>query len=352
MKNIRYLLILLICLILPLTSEAQTVSNAAFEQVNDKVKITYQLDKSSSIRVYMSEDGGRTFNGPLTNVTGDVGSNVTPGSKIIWWNPLSEYEQIVGSNICFKVTAGAENSKTAGAENRKFSVGGVLFTMVYVEGGTFTMGATTEQTTEADSDERPTHKVTLSDYYIGETEVTQALWHAVMGTNPSYFTGDNNPVEKVSYTDCIEFIDKLNEMFSGRLNGMKFALPTEAQWEFAARGGNKSRGYKYSGSSFIGDVAWYDNNSDSKTHPVAQKRPNELGLYDMSGNVWEWCRDWYGGYSSSSQTNPIGPTNGSVRVRRGGSWRRDARDCRVSDRRSLNPSLSSYYLGFRLALVP
>ena len=214
------------------------------------------------------------------------------------------------------------------------------------------MGATTEQTTEADSDERPTHKVTLSDYYIGETEVTQALLHAVMGTNPSYFTGDNNPVEKVSYTDCIEFIDKLNEMFSGRLNGMKFALPTEAQWEFAARGGNKSRGYKYSGSNYIGDVAWYDNNSDSKTHPVAQKRPNELGLYDMSGNVWEWCRDWYGGYSSSSQTNPIGPTNGSYRVFRGGSWSFNARYCRVSIRYCLNPSNRLLNLGFRLALVP
>ena len=343
MKNIRYLLILLICLILPLTSEAQTVSNAAFEQVNDKVKITYQLDKSSAIRVYMSEDGGRTFKGPLTNVTGDVGSNVTPGSKIIWWNPLSEYEQIVGSNICFKVTAGAEN--------RKFSVGGVLFTMVYVEGGTFTMGATIEQT-EYDSDESPTHKVTLSDYYIGETEVTQALWYAVMGTNPSYFTGDNNPVEKVSYTDCIEFIDKLNEMFSGRLNGMKFALPTEAQWEFAARGGNKSRGYKYSGSNYIGDVAWYDNNSGDKTHPVAQKKPNELGLYDMSGNVWEWCRDWSGSYSSSSQTNPIGPTNGSDRVNRGGSWYNYARLCRVSFRFYYFPSYRFNYLGFRLALVP
>ena len=224
--------------------------------------------------------------------------------------------------------------------------------MVYVEGGTFTMGATTEQTTKADSDERPTHKVTLSDYYIGETEVTQALWSAVMGTNPSYFTGNNNPVEKVSYTDCIEFIDKLNEMFSGRLNGMKFALPTEAQWEFAARGGNKSRGYKYSGSNYIGDVAWYDNNSDSKTHPVAQKRPNELGLYDMSGNVWEWCRDWYGGYSSSSQTNPIGPTNGSSRVNRGGGWRNDARYCRVSYRLNYDPSYGSFNLGFRLALVP
>ena len=224
--------------------------------------------------------------------------------------------------------------------------------MVYVEGGTFTMGATTEQTTEADSDERPTHKVTLSDYYIGETEVTQALWHAVMGTNPSYFTGDNNPVEKVSYTDCIEFINKLNELFSGKLNGMKFALPTEAQWEFAARGGNKSRGYKYSGSNYIGDVAWYDNNSDSKTHPVAQKRPNELGLYDMSGNVWEWCRDWYGGYSSSSQTNPIGPTNGSCRVIRGGSWDGSARYCRVSSRNYPYPSCRRYNLGFRLALVP
>ena len=130
---------------------------------------------------------------------------------------------------------------------------------------------------------------------------------------------------------------------------MKFALPTETQWEFAARGGNKSRGYKYSGSNYIGDVAWYDNNS--KTHPVAQKQPTELGLYDMSGNVWEWCRDWYGGYSSSSQTNPIGPTNGSLRVYRGGSWSYSARHCLVSDR-SGYPSAGSIYLGFRLALVP
>ncbi|MGM9795318.1 MAG: formylglycine-generating enzyme family protein [Candidatus Aphodosoma sp.] len=344
MKNIKYLLISLISLFGSLTVVAQTVSNAAFEQVDNRVKITYQLDKSSAIRVYMSEDGGRTFKGPLQKVTGDVGSNVTPGSKVIWWNPLSEYEQIVGSNICFKVMAGAEN--------RKFSVGDVQFTMVYVEGGTFTMGATTEHTTEADSDERPTHKVTLSDYYIGETEVTQALWNAVMGTNPSYFAGNNNPVEQVSYTDCIEFINKLNEMFSGQLNGMKFALPTEAQWEFAARGGNKSRGYKYSGSSFIGDVAWDGNNSDSKTHPVAQKKPNELGLYDMSGNVWEWCRDWYGSYSSSPQINPMGPTSGSYRVFRGGSWYFNASSCRVSYRGSGYPSYRYNYLGFRLALFP
>ena len=224
--------------------------------------------------------------------------------------------------------------------------------MVYVEGGTFTMGATTEQTTEAYSEESPTHKVTLSDYYIGETEVTQALWYAVMGTNPSYFTGDNKPVENVSYTDCIEFIDKLNEMFSGRLNGMKFALPTEAQWEFAARGGNKSRGYKYSGSNYIGDVAWYEDNSGYKTHPVAQKQPNELGLYDMSGNVGEYCRDWYGSYSFSTQINPMGPTSGSNRVYRGGCWNFIARYCRVSNRSYDSPSIRHYNLGFRLALVP
>ena len=224
--------------------------------------------------------------------------------------------------------------------------------MVYVEGGTFTMGATTEQNTEDYSNESPTHKVTLSDYYIGETEVTQALWYAVMGTNPSDLTGDSNPVKNVSYTDCIEFINKLNEMFSGRLNGMKFALPTEAQWEFAARGGNKSRGYKYSGSNYIGDVAWYGANSGYKTHPVAQKQPNELGLYDMSGNVFECCRDWYGSYSFSTQINPMGPTSGSGRVLRGGSCYSYARYCRVSYRGDSYPSSRISGLGFRLALVP
>ncbi len=175
---------------------------------------------------------------------------------------------------------------------------------------------------------------------IGETEVTQGLWKAVMGSNPSYFKGDNLPVEDVSWDDCQEFINKLNE-----LTGKTFRLPTEAEWEFAARGGNKSNHTQYAGSSNSGSVAWYGD----KTHDVAQKTPNELGLYDMSGNVMEWCQDWYGGYSSSAQTNPQGPSSGSYRVLRGGSWFNIARDCRVSGRYSYYPSDRYSYFGLRLA---
>lgn len=217
--------------------------------------------------------------------------------------------------------------------------------MVRVEGGTFTMGATAEQGSDADSDENPAHQVTLSSFHIGKYEVTQGEWKAVMGTNPSYIKGDNLPVENVSWDDCQEFIRKLNEM-----TGKNFRLPTEAEWEYAARGGNKSNGTKYAGGSDIGSVAWYDGNSGETTHPVGQKRANELGLYDMTGNVWEWCQDWYGSYSSSSQTNPTGSATGSYRVGRGGSWGINARFCRVSFRGRYSPDIRYGNLGLRLAL--
>ena len=217
--------------------------------------------------------------------------------------------------------------------------------MVYVEGGTFTMGATSEQGGDAYDWEKPAHSVTLSSYYMGETEVTQALWEAVMGSNPSEFKGSNRPVECVSWNDCQEFIRKLNAK-----TGKSFRLPSEAEWEYAARGGNRSQGYKYSGSDNIYDVAWYSDNSGYTTHPVASKRPNELGLYDMSGNVWEWCSDWYGTYSSSAQSNPTGPSSGSGRVRRGGSWNSSARRCRVSDRNGSSAASRVDYPGLRLAL--
>ncbi len=233
-----------------------------------------------------------------------------------------------------------------GGGNETYTVNGVSFKMVGVEGGTFTMGATEEQGSDAYSNEKTTHEVTLSSFSIGETEVTQALWQAVMGNNPSYLTGDLNcPVEMVSWNDCQTFITKLNEM-----TGKNFRLPTEAEWEYAARGGNLSQGYKYAGSNTIGDVAWYDGNSGSTTHPVGTKAPNELGLYDMSGNVYEWCQDWYGGYSSSPSTNPTGPTSGSDRVCRGGGWSIEARHCRVSFRINYRPSVADCYLGLRLAL--
>ncbi len=217
--------------------------------------------------------------------------------------------------------------------------------MVYVSGGTFIMGGTSEQGSDAYDDEKPTHNVTLSSYYICKYEVTQALWRAVMGSNPSNFKGDNLPVECVSWNDCQTFINRLNS-YTGR----NFRLPTEAEWEFAARGGNYSRHYKYSGSNYIGDVAWYGDNSGNRTHPVGTKQPNELGLYDMSGNVYEWCSDWYGSYSSYSQSNPTGPNSGSDRVDRGGSWGGSARYCRSSYRGNLTPGYRFSNLGLRLVL--
>ena len=225
-------------------------------------------------------------------------------------------------------------------ENKKFTVNGVSFEMIFVEGGTFQMGSN-----DGDDDEKPVHSVTLSDYYIGQTEVTQELWQAVMGSNPAIFEkGPTLPVYYVSWNDCQEFISKLN-----RLTGGRFRLPTEAEWEYAARGGNKSRGYKYSGSDNLGSVAWYKDNSGDEVHPVGSKSPNELGLYDMSGNVYEWCSDWYGSYPSSPQTNPTGASSGSDRVYRGGNRGSDAAHCRVADRNNDGPTVSYSFLSLRLA---
>ena len=241
------------------------------------------------------------------------------------------------------------------------TVNGVTFNMIKVEGGTFTMGATSEHKSSR-IDEKPTHQVTLSSYYIGETEVTQALWKAVMGNNPSKFKGDDLPVETVYWNDCQTFIRKLNSLTS-----RKFRLPTEAEWEFAARGGNKSRRTQYSGSKKIDDVAWYWKNSgdkylsgdwnwdkiktnNSKTHPVKSKKANELGIYDMSGNVWEWCQDWYGSYSRYAQRNPTGPSSGSSRVYRGGAWDEIASCVRSACREKISPDYRYHGLGLRLAI--
>ena len=241
---------------------------------------------------------------------------------------------------------------------------GISIEMVKVEAGTFMMGATSEMKEPYDN-EKPVHQVTLTnDYYMGKYEVTQALWQAVMGNNPSHFKGDSLsvktgrlwqalmdkcyveilPVEMVSWNDCQEFISKLNS-----LTGRKFRLPTEAEWEYAARGGQKSRGNQYSGSSKVYDVAWYNTN---KIHPVGTKQANELGICDMSGNVSEWVQDWFGSYGSSSQTNPIGASNGTQRVYRGGSRYDIARNCRLSCRfgGSQNNCYRSDILGLRLAL--
>lgn len=242
--------------------------------------------------------------------------------------------------------------------NKTITVNGVTFKMIKVEAGTFTMGATSEQTGAA-RDESPAHQVTLTkDYYMGETEVTQALWYAVMGQKPTadgvqwsseHGLGDNYPAYSISWNDCQEFITKLNQ-----LTGLTFRLPTEAEWEYAARGGNKATTQTlYSGSNTIGDVAWYGGNSSSSTQIVAGKKANVLGLYDMSGNLYEWCNDWYDwydSYSSSPQTDPTGPSGGSNRVLRGGSWYLNATYCRVAYRNGSSVTNRNSYYGMRLAL--
>ncbi len=217
--------------------------------------------------------------------------------------------------------------------------------MVKVEAGSFNMGATPEME-NPNEDEKPVHRVTLTNnYYIGKYEVTQALWQAVTDNNPSNFKGDDLPVENVSWNDCQYFVSKLNAM-----TGKHFRLPTEAEWEYAARGGKKSRGYQYSGSNTLGDVAWYGDNSGSKTHAVGTKQPNELGIYDMTGNVWEWCQDWHGSYGNSPRTNPMGAVNGSNRVYRGGGWFCSAKFCHSSFRFNNSPAFRSCIQGLRLAL--
>ena len=223
-------------------------------------------------------------------------------------------------------------------ENKLFGVNGVTFTMIAVQGGTYTMGAA-DNDPEAYECEKPAHKETVSDFMIGETPVTQDLWQAVMGSNPSNFKGNmQRPVEQVSWNDCQTFIRKLNQ-----LTGQNFRLPSEAEWEYAARGGNRSKGYKYAGSNDVDAVAWYDDNSGSTTHKVKTKQPNELGIYDMSGNVWEWCQDnWCDDYNS--------PRDSGGRVLRGGSWRYDAGDVRVSYRSISAPGFRHFSYGLRLAL--
>jgi sulfatase modifying factor 1 len=241
-------------------------------------------------------------------------------------------------------------------EERKEDKG--LVDMVYVEAGTFKRGSN-----NGDSDEKPVHMVTIAkDFWIGKYEVTQAEWKDVMGNNPSYSKGDNLPVEQVSWYDAVEFCNRLSDRegltrcYSGSgdnlrcdFNANGYRLPTEAEWEFAARGGNKSRDYKYSGSNNADEVAWYLENSGRKTHPAAQKKSNELGLYDMSGNVWEYCWDWYRSYGSSQQTDSYGPSYSEYRVLRGGSWHYFVRSLRVANRHWRGSVSRPYDYGFRLA---
>lgn len=226
-----------------------------------------------------------------------------------------------------------------------FYANGVSFIMCYIKGGSFLMGATPEQGSDAFDDERPVHQVTLNNYYIGKNEVTQELWQAVMGNNPSKFKGNRKPVENISWSDCQDFVTKLSA-----ITGKKFRLPTEAEWEFAARGGIKNHGYKYSGNNAPDNFVWYGSNTYGSTHDVGTKKPNDLGIYDMSGNVAEWCYDGYGEFSSTSQTNPVCSSNEYSYVHRGGGWDSKVIYCRISYRGSSSKDFRFHNLGLRVAL--
>lgn len=253
--------------------------------------------------------------------------------------------------VLLPVSAGGDNIITTSA-NMEF---------VLVPGGTFKMGNTFEQ--DGFEDELPVHQVTLTDFYISTFEVTQAEWTAVMGSNPSTFKGDMKPVENISWFDAIDFCNKLSEKEGlkpaytiGRNNRATcdwsangYRLPTEAEWEYASRGGKESKGYIYSGSNAIDEVGFYKENSMSMSHPTGSKVPNELGIYDMSGNVWEWCWDWYSNsYSPEAVTNPHGVEQGIERCRRGGSWAQISKSARSSNRLGTPPELKFNYVGIRL----
>lgn len=223
--------------------------------------------------------------------------------------------------------------------------GGATMDLVWVAPGSFQMGSN-----DGNPGEKPVHKVTLTKgYWIGKFEVTQKQWQSVMGNNPSHFKGDDLPVECVSWNDCQEFFEKVNSMNPA----LRVSLPTEAQWAFAARGGTRSLGFEYAGSNNPKEVGWFEENSGGlfssrKTHPVGKKKPNELGLYDMSGNVCEWCQDWYGDYPSGAVADPTGLSSGDYRVLRGGSWLDNARCCRSANRGGFNPGYRDDILGFRV----
>ncbi len=379
-------------------AEAQFGIGELYNKGNKDLKIKPDVDKTVKWFRRAAENG----HAQAQNYMGTIyyqGIGVTKSVKDAkyWWQKaadqgnedakealrnLAKAEAKVKAKAEAEAKAAEEARKKAYEEafhNKTFTVNGVSFEMIAVKGGTFTMGGTSEQGGDCEDDEKPAHIVTLSDYYIGKFEVTVGVfrefvnetnyrtdadkegwswvwtgstWEKKNGVNwkcnangsVRNSSEDNHPVIHVSWNDAKAFCKWL----TGK-TGQTFRLPTEAEWEYAARGGNKSNGYKFSGSNSIDNVAWYTSNSGSMTHPVGTKSPNELGIYDMTGNVWEWCQDWYGNYSSGSQTNPHGHSTGSSRVCRGGGWNYYAKHCRVSNRDYRTQDNGYIILGFRLA---
>lgn len=337
MRRLVAISLLLLCCA---SLSAQQIVQHSFSIKGDSLTITYGLDRQADICVRVAIDGG-PYTQPLQGLEGAVGKGVKPSDSLtITAFRLPEIQGIDSSSLSFLVEV------DDGA--LLVYVDSLPFRMMPVEGGSFVMGCTRprgEKNTY--SDEIPTHKVTLNNYYIGQFEVTQALWTAVMGENPSKWTGnDSLPVEQVSWNDVQIFIARLSQ-----ITGYRFRLPTEAEWEFAARGGNRSRGTVYPGvRSQVWEVCWSAMNSGGHSHPVGRLKPNELGLYDMAGNVLEWCSDWMESYTAQPQTSPQGPKTGENRILRGGCFNSPTWGCSVFERSWYLPDYGYSFFGFRLAL--
>jgi len=324
------LLGILLLVLFPLMLLAAEVENIRPQQIGNRILFEYDLtgDEEAEVTLTITVKG-TVYTQDRLHLEGDYGK-VRPGrNKKIYWNVLQDFPKGLSTTFDWELEA------RVGME------------FVFVKGGCFDMGDTFG---DGYSDEKPVHTVCVSDFYMGKYEVTQGQWKAIMGNNPSYFKncGDNCPVENVSWYEVQEFIERLNSK-----SGKKYRLPTEAEWEYAACSGGKRE--KYAGTNDNpDDYAWHDSNSGKKTHPVGQKRPNGLGLYDMTGNVWEWCSDWCGEdyYASSPKDNPQGPSSGSYRVLRGGSWFYSPRVIRASNRGIDFPSFRLIYNGFRLLRTP
>ena len=365
-------IVLLLLLFLPAVAGAAEVRNLTMQQSGEQIILRYDLvgrlgERKADVTVVLQIGAERHEAGKLT-LKGDFGRGVALGrGKRITWDVLKDFPAGFEGDVSWDVTSSgpavaaatatpspSPPAATTAATRPSSSAGAFTdattgMEFVFVKGGCYEMGDTFG---DGEADEKPVHEVCLDGFSMGKYEVTQGQWKIVMGSPPPQLAfkdcGDNCPVERVSWNDIQEFIGKLN-----RRAGKSYRLPTEAEWEYAARSGGKRE--KWAGTSdesSLGEYAWYDGNSGSKTHPVGQKRPNALGLYDMTGNVWEWCQDWYGDkyYANSSRNNPQGPDSGTYRVLRGGSWIDRPWIVRAADRNGSDPANRGYSSGFRLVL--
>ncbi len=337
----KKILLFLWCTLIVSMIQGQTVSDVNYERNGKELRIWYNLDRSCDIRVRVSVDSGANFSYPLQNVSGDVGKGVKPGKREIIAYDLYELRGVAEDTALVKFSVEVDDGSV------EILVGNLVVPMVFVEGGTFTMGGQKVGGYTYEED-LPKHKVTVNDFYICKYEVTQDLWEAVMDTNPSHWNGNGRlPVEQVSWNEVQIFISRLSQ-----LTGHRFRLPTEAEWEYAARGGSagKSHNGYPGGEKEAGEYCWYCVNSHGHTHPVGEKKPNELGLYDMGGNVMEWCSDWQTAYSAEPQDNPKGPKHGENKVLRGGCINSPSWGCTVGHRSWYMPEYGYDYTGFRLVV--